>query len=211
MVLLLSSTAGSFCTSAHDTNISQERWINASSECFNCTPRQTCGAWHLRVSGFGYPAPSVSSCLAAGSPQLLSSWALEPGAASEPPLASARPVACPQPQCSCPDLTPTAPHSQGRGGCSAPRIKWLADVGIPHFTVHRHTTNTATDQNIHSVNSRTLPINRGQLPFLWKEPEPLQTPSHTKSWLSVPSQRHQMLRKSPARCKGRTEEKLSCV
>lgn len=189
MVLLLSSTAGSFCTSAHDTNISQELWISNSSERLNCTPRQTCAAWHLRVSGFGYPAPSVSSCLAAGSPQLLSSWVLEPGAASEPPLASARPVACAQPQCSCPDL------AVGGRGCSAPRIKWLADVGIPHYTgcrVHRHTTNTATDQNIPSANSSTLPINRGQLPFLWKEPEPLQTLSHTKSWLSVPSQRHQM-------------------
>lgn len=82
--------------------------LNTSSECFHCTPGQTCAG-----SGFGYPAPSVSSCLAAGSPQLLSSWVLEPGAASEPPLASARPVASPQHQCSCPDLTPTVQHSQG--------------------------------------------------------------------------------------------------
>lgn len=74
MVLLLSSTAGSFCTSAHDEKISQELWVNTSSECFNCTPRQTCGAWHLKVSDFGYPALSASCCLAAGSPQLLSSW-----------------------------------------------------------------------------------------------------------------------------------------
>lgn len=82
--------------------------LNTSSECFHCTPGQTRAG-----SGFGYPAPSVSSCLAAGSPQLLSSWVLEPGAASEPPLASARPVASPQHQCSCPDVTPTAQHSQG--------------------------------------------------------------------------------------------------
>lgn len=88
-------------------------WVSAPSSCFNCASRQTRAAWHLKVSIFGHPAPSVSSCLAAGSPRQLSSWVLEPGAACEPPLAAARPVACPHRRRSCPELAPTAQHSPG--------------------------------------------------------------------------------------------------
>lgn len=175
----------------HNLPVSQGRWHLRAPACGTFPGHEH--SWLLTRLPQGKPAgPQATPRLNFGGAHS------QPAPASEPQsaLAAARSVAFAHRHCSCPDLNPgCAALTGGKGGCSVHGIKQFADVEIPYHTrsrTHRQPTNTAADQNTHLVNSTKFPINQGQHPVFLEDAAASQPLRHTKSRLSVLSNRKQM-------------------